>query len=435
MIYIQLILIIIYCFTLFCIRTKIVRFLVSFYVLLLSFQLILAELDIYDVHSISYNTFICFNLSIFFFIVGVFLGLQKYKTKVHENNSMFSFDKLKLTNVNLILCVNICMLLLEYYYYLRMKALMATLLFTSDARGLFYKSDEFFSSYTDRLCYLHLVFNYSYICSFLFGYFFLVCKDKTWKEYLIIYTSLLYVVLGTFVSLGRGVLVPLVVVNIFFCFFVRIYKPLLLKGVIKKIVFVCFIMLIPFLGVSYLRANIDSGGSLTISEQFESMILEPIVTYFSNPVISFDYGKQFIFNNEGLWLGKALFSGLLNLISLPFIFISPVFKVTSIDVLNEYTVPFYTIYGTYDWNALYTIGFNYYLDFGTLGFIIYPLIIGYVFCRIICWSIRTNTPYAVIVLFVYFFFLLRTVQVSPFTDNFWSLFVFLYFMRKKILSV
>ena len=96
MIYIQLILIIIYCFTLFCIRTKIVRFLVSFYVLLLSFQLILAELDIYDVHSISYNTFICFNLSIFFFIVGVFLGLQKYKTKVHKNNSIFSFDKFKL---------------------------------------------------------------------------------------------------------------------------------------------------------------------------------------------------------------------------------------------------------------------------------------------------------------------------------------------------
>lgn len=347
-------------------------FIVAWY----SLQLVLAVADPYNVYSIKPITIIVFNLQIVFLLLGVrvFLNKHIYYNIQYNNQAIFNI------NANIVLLiVHTIFLLYTYYNFSRMRVYLMSLDgLTNGSRDYYFT--EFFSSYKEVLI-NGIINSYAMVSYFvLFGISFFHNKKFTWADYYLILSSLVTIVLTSLTTMGRFEMMELVIAFLFFFFYSRsvrdnrIRKRVSIFGGIILGMMVLVIFSVTMFRQNLMGDNFDSLGIMT--ESLSEFIVEPFVTYFYVPILAFDYGTEHLFNNLGPFFGGADLAGFIDFLLLPVTFLFHDFPTLNNTIGSVMTPPFWFPSGMM-WNALFTGASDYYLDFGYLGFILFPFIQGY----------------------------------------------------------
>lgn len=438
---IQLLLTIVYLFACLFIANKIRRSIIVFFVILYSSQLIIAELNIYEIYEISIQTIMFFNANIIFFIFGALyyenLNKLKFRTQItkfsdiEKNINIKSFYK-----VNRLIIIQLFFLIVAIYYLNKMSDSIYYFEQGESVRSYYFQTGGLFSSYTEMFLYQNITKNYLYISSFIFSYIVLIKTKLNLRDYFLLIISLIFIIIIALTTQGRWDVLPPLLISIFLSFYIRFNSPF----TFKKRVYPTFIIFISLflIGVgviSLMRINVDVNFNNFISTINES-VFEPLIAYFSLPIAAFDYGLKFIFNNEGLYFGTATFAGFEELVFTPFQIINKFhdFGLANAD-LGSLMTPNFNLNPTYYWNALFTGLVNYYLDFGFVGIIIYPFFIGYLFSKIIDSFLKKSDLFYLMLLSVFFTLLFNNMFSSSFQSySNWILIVSLY-LYKKIMTL
>lgn len=441
MLVLQIFLTLFYLFVSLYLSNKIHRSIIIFFVTCYSLQLILAELNLYQIYAISNQTILIFNCNILFFLIGAILyeylhninGRSTNIKLVHEDNvfkdsSFYSVNKLIITQF-VFLCVAI--------YYLK-KMSYAALYFNEgeSVRAYFFETGGLFSSYTEMFFYQYIIKNYLFIASFIFAYLILLKKRLDVRDIILLILSLLFIGVVAFTSQGRWDVLPPFLMSVFLSFYIKYYYPIIFKRRVFPIIIILSVIL--FLGISaigLLRVKLDVSVNNFSSSIYE-VILEPFITYFSLPIAAFDYGVRHLFNKESLYYGTATFAGLEELFFTPFLFINKFFNFDIANArLGSLMTPTFYFNSTHGWNALFTGVINYYLDFGYIGIILYPFFIGYTFSKLIVVFLRKNDFFHLMLLAVFFTWMFNNMISSTFQSfSNWILLIS-FFIYKKFFSL
>lgn len=371
---IQLFLIIVYLYSAIRItKTNLfLRSLLLFIVALYGLQLVLAIEDPYHYYHVSSLTLLLFNLQIIFILIGIRIGLrQKPYTLVYDSNRIFT---IRITKAVLVL--QSLLLLLSILRYKKMQAFVLSNL-ASMARDYYFT--DLYDSYSEMFLY-NVADAFIYVSFFLAFSLLLFRSGKGLKEWYIIISTALIIVLKTLTSLGRGVIVQMFIV--FLLFFLYSYREN--KRAFKKTVKPISIGLASIVTVVFLITTLsrfDLEGSDFIYDNWDELLLKPFATYFYVPICAFDYGKERIFNDLIPMMGAADLAAPIDFLLTPIQFINHDI-VTMNNTLGLKMSPQFSFPSGETWNALFTGASNYYIDFGFLGFIIFPLFHGLILAKL-----------------------------------------------------
>lgn len=376
------------------IKYPLLRLIIAFFVGLYGFQLVLAIWDPYKVYDISIPVIIAFNLQLVFFVLGA-------KTKLKESNysdvvsTDFSWPKINIGIPMLIIIT----LLLYYTFKNYMKMQVAMVAFgeqTNLAREYYYK--EFFSSYTAIV--LHSIYmSFQYIAYFVsFTKLFSMDSKLKIKDIYFIVASVSVLVLSTLTSTGRADFLALVFVLIFFALVCKIYnQKSFKKRAIPLFGIAAGLFVVVLVITTLLRSNVTS----VEKENFEMMFVKPFATYFYVPVLAFDFGKDTFLNIGHPLCGGAVLAGFWDFIISPFVYLDhSVMDLSVNSILGSRMTPSFDFPSGQGWNALFTGGANYYMDFWYFGFMLYPFLHGVIFKKLV-FGMKKNMGYFI---FLSYFF-------------------------------
>lgn len=429
MLLIQTVLSVIYLFLSIKLPHSFLKLVVTFFVFLLSFQLLVNMFDYSNTNHISGYTIFIFNLNIIFLLIGVWLyvlrNLKRMKEPVHETLN-------PILNIKLFLCIQAVLLLIMSYYYSRYSLLIALANVDETARQLFFEPGRFFHSYTESVLYLFILVNYKYVAAFIFAYLFLQTNKDIYQNILMI-LSVIFIVMVCLVGQGRGDLVIPVLFVFMMSLYIKVKNPVLFKESIKlKLLIAVLVAFLAICAITLLRSRMDVTASNFLAE-FNDSIIPTFVSYFSFSITAFDYGIHHIFQNESFYCGLATLAGLEELLATPLILMNKSLHVTNVG-LGALMTPFHNINGQ-PWNALYTGVVNYYLDFGLFGVILFPTIVGYLLAKFSVFIINKSDVFYLLFYFFFLFSLYKNLFSSPFQSlEFWT-FVFGAFCLQKMFRV
>jgi oligosaccharide repeat unit polymerase len=388
--------------------------------MLYGLQLIGAIWDPYHVYEISQTTVLFFNLQNLFLIIGASVALNKYKVREYDLSSIFNIRINKL-----ILFLQTGFLLLSYVRYQKMSSFLLKASLTSEARAYYYT--EFYSSYTEQLLnYFADAFIYiSYF--FAFGLLFFSKRRLGFKEIYIIVTTFVIAVLKGLTSFGRGDIFRIIIVYLLFflvsaCFDKKSFKKRTLPS--------AFIFL-GIVGVGLVLTTIvryNLGNAESFGGQIEELIIQPFATYFYVPVCAFEYGSNYIFDDLVPMLGAADFAGFVDFVFTPFKYFDHNFYSPN-SILGQKMSPGFAFPSGLGWNALFTGASNYYIDFGFLGFIIFPFIHGYLL-TFIGYKARRNGTWFLVFLFLFMSSYIHMTSSGIQSMSTMFVFVWIYIMSK-----
>lgn len=406
---------------------KFMRYLMLFIVGWYSLQLVFAVADPYKVYSIKPITIIVFNFQIVFLLLGVCAFVNK-----HINNNIQYSNKaiFKINTNTVLLVVNTIFLLYTYYNFSRMRVYLMSLEGITQSSRNYYFS-EFFGSYKDVLI-NEIIRAYSIVSYFiLFGISFFHTKKHTWADYYLILSSLAAIVLTSLTTMGRFEMMELLVAFIFFYFYSRSIRDNRIK---KRVAIfggaMLIMMVLMIFSVTMFRHNlmVDSFDSLgTMTESLSELVVEPFVTYFYVPILAFDYGTEYLFNNLGPFFGGANLAGFIDFLLIPITFLFNDFPTLNNTIGSVMTQPFWFPAGKM-WNALFTGASNYYLDFGYYGFILFSFVQGY-FLGILSVKAKQRASWFIVLLF--FFIAGYKSAFSSNTQSISMVFTFLWILLLK----
>jgi len=435
MIFFQIILSLIYLFISLNLSNKIHRSVISFFIVCFSLQIILAELDIYKIYTISVETIIIFNCNIIFFLLGACL-YELGEIRRHKFNKYILVNKFNVLNsesffkVNWLICIQLIFLLIALYYF--NKVSIAALLFSGDesVRTYFFEQGGLFKSYTEMFLYHYFVKNYSYVASFIFVYNLLLKEKVDLKGVVLMILSLLFIGIIALTSQGRGDILPPLIMSIFIIIYSKQYLLFSYKRKVLPLTFgLAFIALISIILIGLLRVNSDVNFESFISSIDES-VLEPFVIYFSVPIAAFDYGIHHQFKDCNLFWGTATFAGFQELLTTPLVFLDrSIGLINANSHLGALMSPTFSLSPSVSWNALFTGVANYYLDFGYFGVVLYPFFIGYFFSRVIFTFIIKSDFLHLMILAILFTWMFNNMISSSFQSfsNWMLLFNIIFF--------
>jgi oligosaccharide repeat unit polymerase len=155
-----------------------------------------------------------------------------------------------------------------------------------------------------------------------------------------------------------------------------------------------------FLSVTLLRANLSSDG-IDIS-LLDELILQPFSTYFYVPILAFDYTKETLLNPGFPFMGCATFSAIVDTLLLPLTYIDHSFGSLSMNTILGNTIGdgMYFPSGKH-WMAMFTGCANYYLDFWYFGFIVFPILHGWVLAKLV-YTFKRNAASFIILAFMFY---------------------------------
>ena len=166
------------------------------------------------------------------------------------------------------------------------------------------------------------------------------------------------------------------------------------------------------------RFNLEESDILL--DNLDEFLYKPFATYFYVPVCAFDYGKDHVFGSLVPMFGAADLAAPIDLLLTPIRFFDQ--SIESINnTLGAKMSPQFFFPSGNKWNALFTGASNYYIDFGYLGFIIFPLLHGYILASVEIKSRHSGAWFVVLLFFfspMYFpcsisMFLTATLFTSP----------------------
>lgn len=394
MLYIQIILSLIYIiYTLNSFKKyKLLRAVLLFYVTLYGLQLLGAIADPYHIYTIGFSTILFFNLQIVFILIGAQVAINRgYGVDKVNADTIFDF------RINTpIIVIQTVFLLLIYNRYKRMSGFLLTATMSNEAREFFF--NDFYSSYTEMFLnqFADAFLYISYF--FAFGLIFFRKNRLGLKEFYMIISTIVIVALNTLTSFGRMGIIQLLVVFVLFFFLSKQYdKVLFKKRVIPVAAVLVSVVAVVFALTTVVRSNL--GDIDALNEQTDDLVIKPFATYFYVPICAFEYGSQRIFNDIIPMLGAADLAAPIDFLLTPIrFFYHDVYSPNM--VLGARMTPGFYFPSGEGWNALFTGASNYYIDFGPLGFVLFPLIHGFLFVYLI-YKARNKASWYIVFLFFF----------------------------------
>ena len=396
-------------------------------------QLVLACADPYSVYTIKPSTILLYNAQIIFLLLGVYVFYRKVDEDYYvDYNRELIFN---ITPNKLLLSIQTVFLMLTIYKFGKMRTyLMSMEGLTNDAREYYFS--ELFGSYTEVMineivCAFGIV---SYFILFSL-FFFHEGKLSISKLYLAI-SSLLIVVLTSLTTMGRFEIMELVITFLFFLFYgLTIDDNRVKKKIVSFGIVIVSMMVFVVVAVTMFRQNLmsdDSDSFDALLESFSYMIVEPFCTYFYVPILAFDYGQDYLFNSISPLYGGADFASIIDIFLLPFTFLIHDLP-TCNSVLGEVMTPAFFFPCGKIWNALFTGAANYYIDFGFMGFIIFPFALGYFFSYL---SIKAQDNASWFIVFMFIFIALYKAVFSSGIQSMSVVFTMMWiFVLKRYYSI
>lgn len=402
------------------------RSVLLFFVLLLSFQILGNLYDYKMINKLSIFTVFIFNMNILFLIIGTWLSVLMTRKQIASSKNYL--DTRPLLNINLLIVIQFLLLIISFFIYIKFSSIIASLPDTESVRSMYYETGVLFKTYTERFIYIYIVSGYKYIASFIFSYLFLK-KNITKKEILLMIMSIVYVLMLATISQGRAVILIPIIFVYFYATFLKINYPVLYSGYVKTkltLLLICSIVAIGFISLMRVKADVSLDNLLA---NLEEALIYPIIDYFSFPLTAFEYAINNIFSNTPLMFGMATLAGFEELLLTPFLYIDK-----SIETTNSFLgVPmssFYNINGEM-WNALYTGVINYYLDFSIFGVMLFPLILGYILGKLSMYIQKKDNIFNMIIYLFFLYCLFKNLSSSPFQSlEIWIALVLILSLRK-----
>ena len=397
MLLLSVILIFVYIFLCSRIKDPLLKKIIVFLVLLYGIQISLAIWDPYNIYKVSYLSVALFNIQIICLILGVHC-CKKSQMVRNLTPSNFMWPSI---NVNPFMLVVISVLFLySYYNYNRMQSFLTFMASTSD-EGREYYFTSFFPTYTLKVIDWFLT-SFKYVAFFvsITLIFNKGVKLKLKDIYFVVLTIASYALL-LLTSQSRTDVFVILLMLIFMTFVSSIYDVKRYKTAVLPFMIIAVIGIgVIFFSVTLLRTNLTSDG-FELS-RVEDLILEQFATYFYVPILAFDYTKDTLLNFGFPFFGCATFSAFLDTLLLPLTFIDHSFGEISMNTVlgNTIGIGMYFPSGKH-WMAMFTGCANYYIDLWYLGFIVYPMLHGWMLAKLV-YTFRTNVISFMVLAFLFY---------------------------------
>jgi oligosaccharide repeat unit polymerase len=183
------------------------------------------------------------------------------------------------------------------------------------------------------------------------------------------------------IGLGRVVFFKILIYIFSMLFITRIWNSFLKEKNTKKITKILLSFFVAFLSVTFMAYITLARRGEIVSSYVDlingySILFNQAVIYFVGPFRAFDaLLSNGVINQFGLFWGRLTFGGIDHLIGYAFNLIHINYPVSNY-IIGPYTQTPITIGAGHTFNAFYTALMNYYLDFGIVGILIFPLLYG-----------------------------------------------------------
>ncbi|WP_346934854.1 O-antigen polymerase [Clostridium sp.] len=258
----------------------------------------------------------------------------------------------------------------------------------------------------------------------------------------IVYIGIINVLLNAQIGKGRMVIFELLVYFIL-AFIIYFYDEIL--KYIKKYWYIIIAIIgiggisMVFLTLVRLKTDFTSIESISINlkETFDQVIL-----YFTGSIRAFDYSlinnyRDNIISQYGHTWGGATFAGINEVIVMFFRGLGKEIPTVNM-MLGTLTQPAIFIGENIQYNAFYTAAFNYYIDFGIFGILLFSGLFGAFSSFIIKKTLKSKNVYCVMILilnlYIMLFSLLRWEYQSPSTWIIILIILTVYTINKKYVS-
>ena len=392
-------------------------------------QISLAIWDPYHIYKVSFWSILLFNVQIVSLIIGVYSCKRTQKVR-HLTPSDFRWPSIEINTFMLVVIT--ILFLYSYYNYNRMQSYLALMASTSD-EGREYYFTMFFPTYTLKVIDWFLT-SFKYIAFFasITLLFNKGTKLKLKEIYFIVLTVASYAFL-LLTSQSRTDVFVILLMLVFMTFVSSIYDLKKYKKVVLPFLVIAIIGVgAIFFSVTLLRTNLTSEG--LEASHVEDFIFEQFATYFYVPILAFDYTKDTLLNFGFPFLGCATFSAFLDTLLLPLTYIDHSFGELSMNTVLGSTIGtgMYFPSGKH-WMAMFTGCANYYIDLWYLGFIVFPILHGWVLAKLV-YAFRTNVAAFMILAFMFYASFLHAISccIQSISTVF---FLFWVFMAIKFRSV
>lgn len=411
------------------IKDPLLKKIVVFLVMLYGSQISLAIWDPYQIYKVSLLSIILFNVQIICLIIGVYSCKKSHKVK-SLSPADFRWPRIEINTFMLVVIT--ILFLYSYYNYNRMQSYLALMASTSD-EGREYYFTLFFPSYTLKVIdwfltsFRYVAFFASIILLFKKG-----IKLKIKEYYFVALTVTSYALL-LLTSQSRTEVFVILLMLLFMTFVSKIYDIKRYKKTVLPFMIIAVIGIgTIFFGVTLLRTNLTSEGFE--ASHIEDFIIEQFATYFYVPILAFDYTKDTLLNFGFPFLGCATFSAFFDTILLPLTYVDHSFGVLSMNTILGSTigVGMYFPSGKH-WMAMFTGCANYYVDLWYLGFIVYPILHGWVLAKLV-YSFRTNAASFMILSFLFYISFLHATScgIQSIATIFFLLWVYLAIKTRSV---
>lgn len=368
------------------VRTKRLWNPLAFYILFYGIWLTISLTNPYGLFEVSTSTYFLFWMSMVCFSIG-FLIVDFPNKPVKPVHVEFSLTN-RLPNSKIFLFIQLLLFTVLFYYLGKYSSMLLSMT-VLDSRKIVYEAGYLFGSYTENIFFNWIITPLVHVSILLTIANFIV-KNKINISLII---SLTNVVLFGFIGNGRLIYFY---IGLYFlialCFryiFVnkeknKYFEKWEIKNSTIKNVLITAVLLFATIYimnfVTTKRLGIVNPSLLQMYDVFVNYSLKELVVYFTGGFRAFD---QFISNYSGevFYFGRSTLAGIDELF---FFLLTSVTGENSLlsNAMNEvhfnFTGGSIVIGDSQTFNAFYTSLFNFYLDFGIVGIIFIPIILGWV---------------------------------------------------------
>ena len=333
--------------------------------------IIISLLNPLNMYAVSSYTYFLIMLCTISFIIA-FNKISKHVIKSKQD--FFQIEKQKLISLDKllkskILLVSIIIILIIVIYYLTKYNIIIKDMSKLDIRMV--RFNQLFDSSLEALFFNYIIAGSMYILSIIFSVLLVNKKVKNSIFILLAITIALYSLIGY----SRMIYLN-IVIYIFICILLKpnLKELINVKNIIKIILIGCAVVIILF-GMLYARickssAPIKDNISKTLKNQTEQ-----IIEYSVGSFRLLDYFIKNGFENfqSKYTYGQATFAGVEEIILYPIKGIGV--EIDSFNnIIGEYTQKSIKIGTKTNFNAFYTCVMNFYLDYGLIGVILFPIL-------------------------------------------------------------
>lgn len=349
----------------------------------------------YGLYDVSIKVYIIMIVSYTAFIIGyTFIYQIRVKKRISKINRKESKEDIFRLKNKIFIVVIIITTIIFGYYAIKFNKLI--LIYGSEqARIMRFSVGTLFTSTIEATLYNFFASPIVTFYCCMLAYRIIIFKKINFKNILLAANITLYFMIGY----GRFVILELFI-YCFICYILFKGDNRLIERIKGKIS-IAIIGMIAAIGGIYVTAKRIGMVEFNLEKFIDTidLFLKQLIVYFTGPLRALDYGLSNFASDYFYEFGNATIAGLDELIKTPFIFLGYNLNLLSID-LGEKMQQVINIGNQETYNAFYTANINFVIDFGIIGIIIIPIIVGCVFYIVSEWFWNSKNSITVI-LFLY----------------------------------